>query len=560
MGRKKFGTGFVINKVFSLVLLKYCVMKKFIISSVLLALFITCTTKAQVQQEEYLGLPGDNLNLYAVMKLFQESETLEGFERSLNDENSRINNLDLNGDNYVDYIKVLDYADGDVHNIVLQVPVNSKENQDVAVFTVQKYANGQVQIQLTGDEALYGKNYIIEPIIDEAYNGETPNPGYTGNSEIIYGRNVRVIRTTTYEIANWPLIRFIYLPTYVVWRSSWYWDYYPYYWNPWRPFYWHYYYGYHYNWYNHYYGHYRRWNYHRYPNWNNFYYSSRRSHSPNVSYRINTGSYRNTYSRPDQRRAGEAMYTKMYAEQNTRRTNNSSGMSPARRSATQSTPVRNYTSNNTSRRTTTGVTNRSVTNPQPGQNSGTERRSTTTVTNKPVVKTQSGQISGTARRSTATLTNKPVAKAQSTENAGTTRRSTATVTNKPVIKAQSTQNAGTTRRSTATETNKPVVKAQSGLIAGTARRASAPVTYKPAARASSTQKATTTSRSSSPVTYSRAAKAPARQSAATPRSSGRSASAGMSSSGRNSSGSRSVSTGSKGGNTKSSGTSRSSRR
>jgi hypothetical protein len=31
MGRKKFGTGFVINKVFSLVLLKYCVMKKFII-------------------------------------------------------------------------------------------------------------------------------------------------------------------------------------------------------------------------------------------------------------------------------------------------------------------------------------------------------------------------------------------------------------------------------------------------------------------------------------------------------------------------------------------------
>ncbi|NSW95826.1 MAG: hypothetical protein HPY62_14045, partial [Bacteroidales bacterium] len=49
--------------------------------------------------EEYLGLPGDNLNLYAVMKLFQESETLEGFERSLNDENSRINNLDLNGDN-----------------------------------------------------------------------------------------------------------------------------------------------------------------------------------------------------------------------------------------------------------------------------------------------------------------------------------------------------------------------------------------------------------------------------------------------------------------------------
>ncbi len=55
------------------------------------------------------------------------------------------------------------------------------------------------------------------------------------------------------------MVRFIFLPTYTVWHSSWYWGYYPSYWHPWRPFYWHYYYGYHYNWYNDYYGHYRRW-------------------------------------------------------------------------------------------------------------------------------------------------------------------------------------------------------------------------------------------------------------------------------------------------------------
>jgi len=51
---------------------------------------------AQDYPEEYLGLPGDNLNLYAVMSLFQESETLEGFEKSLNDPETMINNLDLN--------------------------------------------------------------------------------------------------------------------------------------------------------------------------------------------------------------------------------------------------------------------------------------------------------------------------------------------------------------------------------------------------------------------------------------------------------------------------------
>lgn len=32
-----------------------------------------------------LGLPGDNLNLYAVLEVFQKSPTLEGFEKSLND-------------------------------------------------------------------------------------------------------------------------------------------------------------------------------------------------------------------------------------------------------------------------------------------------------------------------------------------------------------------------------------------------------------------------------------------------------------------------------------------
>ena len=88
-------------------------MKRFLITSILATIVAAGTAlMAQDYPDEYLGLPGDNLNLYAVMKLFQESETIEGFERTLNDENSRINNLDLNGDNYIDYLKVVDYVDG----------------------------------------------------------------------------------------------------------------------------------------------------------------------------------------------------------------------------------------------------------------------------------------------------------------------------------------------------------------------------------------------------------------------------------------------------------------
>jgi hypothetical protein len=375
-------------------------MKKFIITSILLALFIAGPILlAQDQNNESLGLPGDNLNLYAVMKIFQESETLEGFERTLNDENSRINNLDLNGDNMVDYIKVIDYVDGDVHNIVLQVPVNNRENQDVAVFTVQRYNNGQVQIQLIGDEALYGSNYIIEPIFDEANNGQTPNPGYTGNTRTINGRNITVIRTTPVEIATWPLVRFIYLPGYVTWHSSWYYDYYPPYWRPWSPYYWDFYYGYHYNCYDDYYAHYRRWDNHRYANWNNYYWVGKRAHSANVSVRIREGNYKSTYSRPDQRRDGEAMYTKMNPAQNNRSGVRSSESSTVRRSGSRATPEKQSKVTGTTRRSSATVTKKSATNPSSGKNTVTTRRSATKVTNKSVAKPPTGRNTGTARPS-----------------------------------------------------------------------------------------------------------------------------------------------------------------
>ncbi|MCB9014695.1 MAG: hypothetical protein H6541_02790 [Lentimicrobiaceae bacterium] len=276
------------------------------ISALLLVLSMSFGIKAMNYEDEKLNLPGDNLNLYAVMKLFQESETLEGFERSLNAEDSRINNLDLNGNNLIDYIKVIDYVDGGTHTIVLQVAINERENQDVAVFTVYKDKRDQVHIQLVGDEYLYGKDYIIEP--NDGY-AETPNPGYTGNTTV-------VTRTTYVEVRTWPVVRYIYTPTYVVWRSPWYWNYYPTYWNPWRPYYWDYYYGYHSHWHNHYYSHYRHCNHYRYSYYADNYYHRHRAYSSTVrSYRDN-GRYRDTYSRPDLRSAGSDDYKRQYASTN----------------------------------------------------------------------------------------------------------------------------------------------------------------------------------------------------------------------------------------------------
>jgi hypothetical protein len=377
-------------------------MKRFIITTILVALFAAgATIKAQNNVPEKLGLPGDNLNLYAVMKLFQDSKTLEEFEKNLNDPNSNINNLDLNGDNLVDYIKVIDNVNGDVHNIVLQDAVSPRENQDVAVITVQRFQNGQVQIQLTGDEQLYGKDYIIEPIYDDSASGATPNPGYAGNTRVINGQSVTYVNTTPVQVATWPLISYMFLPSYVAWHSSWYWGYYPGYWHPWHQYSWDYYYGYQYNYNRYYYGHYRQWNYHRYSGWNNDYYNNRRSYSPDIHHRIEAGYYKTTYDHPDQRRDGETMFAKAHPEQYRR-----------------SQAVSNVNNSNINRRTGTTMSNQSVANPHSGNNASLNNRSTTTITNKSVTNHPAGTNSTIDRRSTTTVTDKSVVKTSSGQNVG----------------------------------------------------------------------------------------------------------------------------------------------
>jgi len=388
-------------------------MKKLIFTSILAVMIAFGTTvMAQENPAEYLGLPGDNLNLYAVMKLFQESQTIEGFERSLNDENSRINNLDLNGDNMIDYITVSDYVDGNVHTIVLRAVLNKRESQDVAVFTVQRFNNGSVQIQLIGDEALYGKNYIIEPIYDDN-NGETPNPGYAGRQTNQVNDNV--VRTSPLEIAAWPLVRFIYLPNYSIWHSSWYWGNYPDYWHPWRPFYWDYYYGYQYNRYNDYYAHYRRWDNNRYQRYDAFYYRGLREHSPEVGVRINEGRYKDTYSHPEQRKEGEALYTKMNPGQNNRRQDNRDMNSAGDNSRNQ-------------RQQGNGITNRSRDNRTPDQN-GNVSRSRTTTPDRTINRTEQNQRSvsrpeQTQRNTTRTeQTQRSASRPQQTQRSESARQS-----------------------------------------------------------------------------------------------------------------------------------------
>jgi hypothetical protein len=430
-------------------------MKNFkLIPCFILLFFLGFSVKSENITEEKLNLPGDNLNLYAVMNLFQESETLEGFERNLNAEDSKINNLDLNGDDQIDYIKVIDYVDGDAHTIVLQVAVNEKENQDVAVFTVQKDANNNVQVQLIGDEELYGKDYIIEPNYDDASLGETPNPGYTGNTKTGQKETVAVTKTTYVEVAAWPVVTYVYSPVYVVYRSPWYWGYYPPYWNPWRPFYWDYYYGYHSHYHSHYYGHYHHSHYHRYQHYNDHYYNGHRSYSNTVYQHRQSGMYRNTYSHPETRKQGSADFNKKYPE----------GYKPAARPGTNT---------NVTRPTTNPGTNTNVSRPttKPGTNDNVNRPTTRPVVTKP---------------STRPTTTNPAAKP------GTTKPSTRPEITKP--NAKPSDQKPSARPSTGKTDTKPYINQPSKIPSAkpSARPSTNPSTTKSAAKPTGTKTSTGT--------------------------------------------------------------------
>jgi hypothetical protein len=176
-------------------------------------------SQTESDSADLLGLPGDNLDLYAVLTLFQKSKTIEAFEKSLNDEQTKINNLDLNLDKKVDFIKVKTTQKDSSFTFVLQVDVTKTETQDVAVILVNK-EKGKVSIQAVGDPELYGKDYVIEP---KGQSSVTSNPAYTGADPVV----VNVPATTTVVVQSAPIVQYVYSPAYVPYYPPYYYGYYP---------------------------------------------------------------------------------------------------------------------------------------------------------------------------------------------------------------------------------------------------------------------------------------------------------------------------------------------
>jgi hypothetical protein len=179
---------------------------------------------SQTEKEpKLLGLPGDDLDLYAVMDLFQKSKTIEDFEKSLNEEKTGINNLDLNEDKKVDFIKVETKKEGDNFKFILQDPVSETKTQNVAVIEVNKDKEQKVSLQVIGDKALYGEGFVIKPSSKKT-QGVTPNPAYTGANPV---KETVPSTTTTVIVETVPIVQYVYSPAYVPYYPPYYYGYYP---------------------------------------------------------------------------------------------------------------------------------------------------------------------------------------------------------------------------------------------------------------------------------------------------------------------------------------------
>ena len=104
-----------------------------------------------------------SLDLNAVVAAFAESNFVREFEQILNSSRYMINNLDLNRDGWIDYIRVIETSRGYYHTLLLQACVAPGMFQDIATLVAERRPD-VLYVEVIGDPYLYGYNYIVRPV------------------------------------------------------------------------------------------------------------------------------------------------------------------------------------------------------------------------------------------------------------------------------------------------------------------------------------------------------------------------------------------------------------
>ena len=103
------------------------------------------------------------LDLRAVAAAYAESRSVREFEHILNSSKYMINNLDLNRDGWVDYLRVIETRSGYYHALLIQACLAPSVFQDIATLVAERRSNA-LYVEVIGDRYLYGYNYIVRPV------------------------------------------------------------------------------------------------------------------------------------------------------------------------------------------------------------------------------------------------------------------------------------------------------------------------------------------------------------------------------------------------------------
>ena len=103
-----------------------------------------------------------DLDLHAVAAAYSEARSTREFEQLLNSSKYMINNLDLNRDGYVDYLRVIETRKGQYYAYLIQACLAPTVFQDVATLVAERRAS-TLYVEVVGDSYLYGYNYVVRP-------------------------------------------------------------------------------------------------------------------------------------------------------------------------------------------------------------------------------------------------------------------------------------------------------------------------------------------------------------------------------------------------------------
>lgn len=106
---------------------------------------------AEVILKEY----AKGLDLDATTELAKKAKDAADFERLLNSQAEAVNNIDLNDDGKVDYIKVTEYGSGDRRGFSLTTEISPGKTQEIATIDFKREAD-KATVQTTGNPSLYG--------------------------------------------------------------------------------------------------------------------------------------------------------------------------------------------------------------------------------------------------------------------------------------------------------------------------------------------------------------------------------------------------------------------